>query len=126
VVGVQKELVVEYMVLIYADENSFAGFSAVELQEVMTAYGSYSAALVDAGVLRAGHQLQPSGTATTVSVRDGQRSLTSGSLAEGREQLGGYYLLECETLDQALDWAARCPGAIQGSVEVRPVVPSQE
>jgi hypothetical protein len=69
-----------------------------------------------------GEGLQPVATATTVRVRDGERMLTDGPYAETKEQLGGYYLLECKDLDDALNWAARIPEAKSGAIEVRPVM----
>jgi hypothetical protein len=69
-----------------------------------------------------GDGLQPAATATTVRVRDGERLLTDGPYAETKEQLGGFYMLECKDLDEALSWAARIPEAKTGSIEVRPVM----
>jgi hypothetical protein len=69
----------------------------------------------------AGDALQNSQTATTVRVKDGERVVTDGPFAETREVLGGYYLIDVPDLDSALDWAARCPGAKYGSMEVRPI-----
>ena len=73
-------------------------------------------------MLLGGEGLQPSSAATTVRVRDGERVLTDGPFAETKEQLGGFYLLDCDNLDEAIDWAAKIPGAGHGSVEVRPVM----
>ena len=69
-----------------------------------------------------GEGLEPTSSATTVRVRDGERVLTDGPFAETKEQLGGFYLLECDSLDEAIGWAAKIPGAATGSVEVRPVM----
>ena len=69
-----------------------------------------------------GEGLEPSSSATTVRVRDGERVLSDGPFAETKEQLGGFYLLECDSLDEAIGWAAKIPGAATGSVEVRPVM----
>ena len=74
------------------------------------------------GLMESGEALQPTSTATTVKVRNGERIITDGPFAETREQLGGYYLLNCKDLDEALDCAARIPGAQVGSVEVRPIL----
>ena len=84
------------------------------------AYRAYTKALSDAGVMAGGAGLQPANRATTVRHRDGQRHVQDGPYAEAKEQLGGYYLLEVPDLDAALDWAARCPAASTGVVEVRP------
>jgi hypothetical protein len=82
---------------------------------------AYTQAMKEAGVLRAGDALQPTSTATTVRVRDGKTQVLDGPYAEAKEQLGGYYMIETPDLDSALEWAARCPGAGHGSIEVRPV-----
>ena len=88
----------------------------------MAAYEAFSRAAADAGVLVGGEGLQPSSTATTVRMRDNETLTTDGPFAETREQLGGYYLLDCSDLDDAIGWAARIPDAAHGSVEVRPVM----
>jgi len=88
----------------------------------MEAYGAFGEAAKEAGVLLGGEGLQPTSTATTVRVRDGEALTTDGPFAETREQLGGYYLLDCKDLDDAISWAAKIPGAQNGSVEVRPVM----
>jgi hypothetical protein len=74
-------------------------------------------------VLRGGHRLRPADTATTIKVREGKTEVLNGPFIETREQLGGYYLIDVPDLDTALSWAARCPGASHGSVEVRPIWP---
>lgn len=79
-------------------------------------------AMGEAGVLVDSGPLQPPSTATTVRVRDGKRVLTDGPFAEIREQLGGYYVLQCDDLDTVVDWAAQIPSAKYGSVEVRPLM----
>src|SRR5262249_44276365 len=84
------------------------------------AYRAYTKALMDAGVMVGGAGLQPPPLATTVRLRDGKRQVQDGPFADTKEQLGGFYLIEVPGLDQALDWAARCPSAASGSVEVRP------
>jgi hypothetical protein len=111
----------QYMVLIYQNESND---DDVDWTQLGKDYKEYAAAVVQAGVMRGGHQLQPSAAATTVAVRDGERLVTDGPLAEVREQLGGFFVLECADLDEALEWAARCPGASHGTVEVRPVKPT--
>ena len=88
----------------------------------MDAYGAFGQEIEDSGVYVAGEGLQPTATATTVRVRDGERLVTDGPFAETREQLGGFYLLECKDLDEAIGWAAKIPGAQVGSIEVRPVM----
>ena len=91
--------------------------------EAMQAWFDYTNAAVDAGVCIDSNQLDHESTATTITVRDGKRVITDGPFAETTEVLGGYYLFDCENLDQALDWAAKCPAAYMGGkMEVRPVV----
>lgn len=90
--------------------------------QVMDEYNAFTKAIADAGVYRGGEALQPNPTATTVRVRDGKTLTTDGPFAETKEGLGGFYLLECADLDEALGWAAKCPGSWYGTVEVRPVV----
>ena len=110
-----------YLALIYGDETVVA--SDEENQEVMNAYIAFGEAGAKAGVLTGvGEALQPTSTATTVRVRDGETVTTDGPFAETKEQLGGFYLFECDNLDQAIEWAAKIPGAKDGSVEVRPIM----
>ncbi|WP_435279688.1 YciI family protein [Streptomyces sp. 1222.5] len=109
----------EYLVLIYRDESKDG---EVDWAKLSQEYEEYAAAVAQAGVMRGGKKLQPSATATTVAIRSGERLVTDGPFAEAREQLGGFFVLECQDLDEALDWAARCPGASHGTVEVRPVM----
>jgi hypothetical protein len=84
------------------------------------AYRAYTKALTDAGVMVGGAGLQPPQTATMVRQRDGKRHVQDGPYAEAKEQLGGYYVINVPDLDTALEWAARCPAASTGAVEVRP------
>ena len=113
----------QYMILIYGDEKGFAAMAAdPEAQQAMyAAYGQYGTDMREAGVLRGGAELKPSHSATTVRVANGKTVTTDGPFAETREQLGGFYLIDVADLDQAVHWAARCPGAQGGTVEVRPV-----
>lgn len=108
-----------YMLLIYAPE---AADPEPPDPAVMKRWYDYSAELDESGAMLAGDALQPTATATTVRNRDGERHVTDGPFAETKEVLGGYYLIDVDSLDEALDWAARCPGADHGSVEVRPVL----
>ena len=112
----------KYLLTIYADERVWGEASPEFIQTNMTAYGELGRAMREAGVHLGGEGLQPSNAATTVKVRDGETVITDGPFAETREQLGGYYLLDCRDLDDALGWAARIPGAATGTVEVRPVM----
>jgi hypothetical protein len=112
----------KYLCSIYGDESQWGSATPEQLSEVMEAYGAFSEEAGQAGVILAGEGLEPTSAATTVRVRDGERMLTDGPFAETKEQLGGFYLLECNSLDEAIEWAAKIPGAASGSVEVRPVM----
>jgi hypothetical protein len=110
-----------YLALIYGDENVV--WSDEEQQEVMAGYNTFGEEGGKAGVLTGvGEALQPTSTATTVRVRDGETVTTDGPFAETKEQLGGFYLFDCDNLDQAIEWAAKIPGAKDGSIEVRPIM----
>jgi hypothetical protein len=111
-----------YMLLIYDDENLLASMSPEERDRLFQSYGAYHAEVSQAGVFLSGDALQPTGSATTVRVRDEQTLTTDGPYAETKEQLGGFYMLECENLDEAIRWAAKIPSAALGSIEVRPVM----
>ncbi len=111
----------QYLLLIYAEEPKEAPPQEV-VDQIMGEWWQYEKAVTDAGVKIAGDALQGTSTATTVRIKDGERVVTDGPFAETREVLGGYYLLDVPDLDAALDWAARCPGAKYGSIEVRPIM----
>jgi hypothetical protein len=111
-----------YMLLIYDDPATWAKLSRAEADRLMGAYFAYTDEMRKAGVHRAGDPLKPTETATTVRVRDGKTLTTDGPFAETREQLGGYYLIDVPDLDTALRWAAKCPSAAMGSIEVRPLM----
>jgi len=113
----------EYMILIYGDESAFGNIGEAQLKAMYAEYGTYTQELMKAGAMRAGSALKPASTATTVRLRGGKVLSTDGPFAETKEQLGGYYLIDVENLDQAVKWAGKCPGAKTGSVEVRPLVP---
>src|SRR5687767_14256909 len=112
----------KYLLTIYDEESGFAEATPEDIQQVMAAYEKFGRDASEAGVMLGGEGLQPSGTATSVRVRDGETITSDGTFAETREQLGGYYRLDCRDLDDALGWAARIPGAATGTVEVRPVM----
>jgi hypothetical protein len=110
----------KYLCTIYDDETGWTNATPEQIAEVMAAYNAFGEEA--AGVILGGEGLEPTSAATTVRVRDGERVLSDGPFAETKEQLGGFYLLECGSLDEAIDWAAKIPGAATGSVEVRPVM----
>lgn len=93
-----------------------------ELEAYMAPWIEYNAVLQKAGAMLGGNALQPTSTATTVEMKNGNASFTDGPFAETKEQLGGYYLIECANLDEALALAAKCPAAQHGRVEVRPIM----
>jgi hypothetical protein len=111
-----------YLCLIYDDEQTFATMPKAELDAFMGEYRAFSESIKQSGHYIAGKQLQPVHTATTVRRRNGQLSTTDGPFAETKEQLGGYYLIEARDLTEALQIASRIPSTRTGSVEVRPVV----
>ena len=94
----------------------------------MQRWNDYTQWLVDKGWMRAGDALQPTSQATSVTTRSGDRVVTDGPFAETKEQLGGYYLLDVDNLDDAIEAAGRCPGAAYGTIEVRPIadLPARE
>lgn len=113
----------QYMILIYGNESEApCPTSEAEAAAMMKPWMDYTRDLTEAGVFLAGEALQATPTATSVRVRDGEVMHTDGPFAETKEQLGGYYLLECADLDEAMKWAARCPGAAYGTCEVRPIM----
>ena len=111
-----------YLALIYTEDWDPSAVPPELLRETTEAYNRFTAAVQEAGVMLAGEALQPSSTATTVRVRDGKTTTTDGPFAETREVLGGYYVLDCKDLDEAIKWAAQIPAARTGSIEVRPIV----
>ena len=112
----------QYMLLIYDDERALAEMPEDERNALFGEYFQFTEELQQAGAFVAGDPLQPTATATTVRVREGERLVTDGPFAETKEQLGGYYLVEADSIDEAIEWAARIPSARLGSVEVRPVM----
>jgi hypothetical protein len=112
----------KYALTIYGDESAAESASPEEMQGVSQAYGALTQEMQDKGVYVAGEGLYPTPTATTVRVRGDERNVTDGPFAETKEQLGGFYVLDCKDLDEAIEWAAKIPGAQRGSVEVRPVM----
>jgi hypothetical protein len=116
-------MTMQYMILIYGNEKNFAMMASnPEAQKQMyAAFKKYGEDMRAAGVLRGGAELKPTSTATTVRVKDGKTVASDGPFAETKEQLGGYYTIDVPNLDEAVKWAARCPAAQGGSIEVRPV-----
>lgn len=111
----------KYMLLIYIDEARMQAASKTDKEQSSAAYMAYTEALKKAGVIVGGDRLQPANTATTVRLADGKSKVLNGPYAEAKEQLAGFYMIDVPDLDSALSWAARCPGAGQGVMEVRPL-----
>lgn len=111
----------KYMLLIYTDLTQPAA-SPEAMQGEMGKWSAYSEALVAAGAMIGGEPLEGPQTATTVRVRDGKRLITDGPFAETKEALMGFYMIDCATLDEAIDWAEKVPASPYGSIEVRPLM----
>ena len=113
----------KYMLLIVGDESQYADRSEEEFAASMKSWDEYTKELVAAGAFVAGEGLQSSTTATTLRIEGGDRILTDGPFVETKEQVGGFYVVDCKDLDEAIDWAARTPSAAGGWLtEIRPVL----
>ena len=114
-----------YMLLIYSSERADAQANPAEMQAIMQAHRAVMEGTSQAGILRGAEPLHPTNTATTVRLQNGKPVVSDGPFAETKEQLGGYYILECKDLDEAIHWASRLPGAPKGGtgcVEIRPIL----
>jgi hypothetical protein len=111
----------QYLLLLHASEAGFSNMTPEQQKQGLAAYMAYNEALTKAGAYVGGNRLRPVSTATTVRIADGKTQVLDGPYADSKEQLGGYYLIDVPDLDAALEWAARCPGASHGIIEVRPV-----
>jgi hypothetical protein len=111
----------QYMLLIYGPEQA-PGEGGQGAMPDMAPWFAYTDWLREKGIYQGGEPLAPTTAATTIRVRDGKTLTTDGPFAETKEVLGGYYIIETDDLDLALEAAARCPGALYGSMEVRPIV----
>jgi hypothetical protein len=110
-----------YLLLIASDENARAEQSPDEDSVTLSDYQDWMKTMADRGILQGGERLRPTSDATTVRVRNGETLATDGPFIETKEQLAGYFLVDCKDLDEAIDAAARLPGARYGSIEVRPI-----
>jgi hypothetical protein len=119
--AVPRSKTVQYLLMIHNDEKTILGASPQQTGERLAAYGAYIKEMSDAGVAKGGQRLHPASTATTVRVKNGKTQVLNGPYAEVKEQLGGYFLIDAPDLDSAVSWAARCPGAQDGAIEVRPI-----
>ena len=111
----------QYMLLLYSEEGAWNRLPESVQEEGLRRYEAYGDALRKAGAYVGANRLRDSVDATRVAVADGKTKVQDGPYADTKEQLGGYYLIDVKDLDEALSWAARCPGASHGTVEVRPV-----
>lgn len=111
-----------YMLLIYGNENADTQQTPAQLETEMQAYYAFTEEVRGAGVLRAGEALVETAKAKTVRVHDGHSTITDGPFAETKEQLGGFYVVECDHLDEAIQWAAKIPHAAKASIEIRPIL----
>ena len=116
----------KFMLLLWGDEGQRADMSEQEAAAEMERWNDYTNQLVAAGAMVSGEGLQASAASRTLRVEDGERIVTDGPFAETKEQLGGFYVIECDSIDAALDWAAKVPSAEQGATEVRPVIAYEE
>jgi hypothetical protein len=117
---------VQYVCLIYTDEQVAQRMGEEERDRLHEDYFAFTESIQQSGNFVAGDALEPVATATTVRVRNGETLVTDGPFAETKEQLGGYYVIEARDADEALALAARIPGAQHGSIEVRPIVVFEE
>lgn len=113
----------QLMMVIYEDAAALARREGPDAPAYWGMWQAYAESLRAAGVVVGGNGLQPPATATTLRIRDGARQVQDGPFADTKEMLGGYFIIEVPTLEVGLDWAARCPAASYGAVELRPVLP---
>lgn len=113
----------QYLLMIYSAETAEPEPGTPEFEAHIGRYLRLTDEMNEAGVMLDGRPLEPVSTATTVRLRQGATMVTDGPFAETKEQLGGFYLLDCPNLDDAIDWAKRIPSAEFGSIEIRPIMP---
>ena len=111
----------QYLLMIYSEENGWNQLTDSERQQGVAAYQAYTESLNKAEVLVGANRLQNTNMATTVRLVDGKPQVLDGPYSDSKEQLAGYYLIDVPNLDAAIAWASRCPGAAHGLMEVRPV-----
>jgi hypothetical protein len=110
-----------YMLMIYTDESAIEALSPEEVSAGVAEYATFGEEMGRRGVLQAGERLRPTTDATRVQVRDGEVLVADGPFAEAKEQVGGYCIVDCRDLDEAIEVASRIPGARHGTIEVRPI-----
>ncbi|TGK05504.1 YciI family protein [Leptospira langatensis] len=112
----------QYQLLIYVDEKDFADIPQSEFTQTSEDYKIFTENLIKASVFVSGERLHLSSSAATVRSKDGKIVSTHGPFAETKEQLGGFYIIDCKSLEEAIEWASQCPAAKRCAVEVRPIV----
>lgn len=115
----------QYMLLLHHDDTPFVEASSQEREKMSAPYMAYNEALIKAGAMVSGERLRGASSATVVRVRNDKTEVLDGPFAATKEQLGGFYIIEAPDLDAAIGWAARCPSAAFGTVEVRPIWPTR-
>lgn len=116
----------KYLLLLFADETGYAKMSPEEMKAALASFARHNADLSEAGVLLHGEPLQPSGTARTLRASRGEVEVSDGPFTESKEQLGGYYVIDVGSVDEAVKWAQKCPVVHFGAVEVRGLNPRIE
>lgn len=110
-----------YMLMINNDEAAMATMPVEKAQQMSAAYNAYTEALKESGAWLAGERLRPTQATTSVRIADGKTNVIDGPYADTKEQLAGFYMIEAADIDTAIEWAARCPAASTGTVELRPI-----
>jgi hypothetical protein len=110
-----------YLLMICEDETALEALAPDEANAILAEYGAFGEEMGGRGVLQGGERLRPTSDATTVRVRDGELLTSDGPFAETKEQIGGYFMVDCRNLDEAIEVAAKIPGARSGTIEVRPI-----
>ena len=111
----------KYILLIYGDERAWGAMSQAEMEQIHADHHTYGTAMGKAGVIEGGSELKPTTTATSVKFSGGRTRTVDGPFAETKEQLAGFYLIDVPSLDEALAWAEKMPGMLEGTVEIRPL-----
>ena len=111
----------QYMFLIYSANDAGPTYGSPEFDKMMQGYGAFSKEVSEAGIMKEGAPLEGADSATTVRVRNGNIAAVDGPFSETKETLGGYYVLDCKNLDEAIEYASKIPSAEFGSIEIRPV-----
>jgi hypothetical protein len=119
--NLREEERMQYLALIYGDEAAWEALSPDDRSAMYEQYGAFAQEAQKAGVMKDGNELDSTSTATTVRVRGDETLVTDGPFTELKETLGGYFVLECDSIDEACGWAAKIPGASHGAIEVRPI-----